>query len=74
LDVYPESPDTVSVYLTGHRRHGDAAPLSAASPRRLLGSLRGHDIYLCGPPGMTAPVRLALHELGVDIHEETFTF
>jgi ferredoxin-NADP reductase len=64
-------------YLTGHRRRGDADPLSAASLRRLLGNLREHDIYVCGPPGMTASVRLALHELGVDdadIHEETFTF
>ena len=46
LDVYPESPDTVSVCL-------------------------------CGPPGMTASVRRALHEPGVDdadIHEEAFTF
>jgi predicted ferric reductase len=64
-------------YLTGHRRPGDADPLSAESLRRLLGNLREHDIYLCGPPGMTASVRRALHELGVDdadIHEETFTF
>ena len=64
-------------YLTGHRRGGDADPLSAASLRRLLGNLREHDIYLCGPPGMTASVRRALHELGVgdtDIHEEMFTF
>ncbi len=64
-------------YLTGHRRRGDADPLSAASLRRLLGSLADHDIYLCGPPGMTASVRRALHELGVadtDIHEELFTF
>ncbi len=64
-------------YLTGHRRRGDSDPLSAASLRRLLGNLREHDIYLCGPPGMTASVRRALHELGVDdadIHEETFTF
>jgi ferredoxin-NADP reductase len=64
-------------YLTGHRRPGDADPLSAASLRRLLGNLRERDIYLCGPPGMTASVRRALHELRVDdadIHEETFTF
>jgi predicted ferric reductase len=64
-------------YLTGHRRRGDADPLSAASLHRLLGNLQGHDIYLCGPPGMTAAVHRALHELGVDnadIHEETFTF
>jgi ferredoxin-NADP reductase len=64
-------------YLTGHRRPGDADPLSAASLRRLLGNLQEHDFYLCGPPGMTASARRALHELGVgdaDIHEETFTF
>jgi predicted ferric reductase len=64
-------------YVTGHRRRGDADPLSAASLRRLLGNLPEHDIYLCGPPGMTASVRRALHELGVgdaDIHEETFAF
>jgi predicted ferric reductase len=64
-------------YLTGHRLRGDADPLSAASLRRLLGNLREHDFYLCGPPGMTASVRRALHELGVgdaDIHEESFTF
>jgi hypothetical protein len=64
-------------YLTGHRRRGDADPLSAASLLRLLGNLGEHDIYLCGPPGMTASVRRALHELGVgdaDIHEEMFAF
>ena len=63
-------------YLTGHRRRGDADPLSATSLHRLLGNLREQDIYLCGPPGMTAAVRRALHELGAgdaDIHEETFT-
>jgi predicted ferric reductase len=94
LDVYPESPETVSVYLTGRAldrldarpgqffrwrfaTRGDEDPLSAASLRRLLGDPRDHDIYLCGPPGMTASVRRALHELGVgdaDIHEETFAF
>lgn len=64
-------------YLTGPRRPGDVDLLSAASLRRLLGNLREHDIYLCGPPSMTASVRRALHELGVgdaDIHEEMFTF
>ncbi len=63
-------------YLIGHRRQGDADPLSAASLHRLLGNLQERDIYLCGPPGMTASVRRALHELGVgdaDIHEEMFT-
>jgi len=76
LDTIARERQATVRYLTGHRRRGDADPLSAASLRRLLGNLRERDIYLCGPPGLTAAVRRALHELGVadaDIHEETFT-
>jgi ferredoxin-NADP reductase len=39
--------------------------------------LARHDVYLCGPPGMTAAVTRSLRTAGVprrQIHRESFAF
>jgi predicted ferric reductase len=49
--------------------------LSPRSLLRLVPRLAQRDVYLCGPPGMTAAVRRSLNEAGVTpahIHEERF--
>jgi predicted ferric reductase len=49
--------------------------LSSRSLARLVPGLAGRDVYLCGPPGMTAAVRRSLVSADVPvehIHEERF--
>nr|WP_262004973.1 ferredoxin reductase family protein [Streptomyces sp. FIT100] len=63
-------------YLLGP---SDAAydPLSPQALRDLVPDLADHDVYLCGPPGMTAAATAALQRAGVPearIHTECFTF
>ncbi|MEV5729426.1 ferredoxin reductase family protein [Streptomyces pharetrae] len=57
---------------------GPAIPdkLAPAELARLVPDIAGRDVYLCGPPGMTAAVRRSLRELGVpgtQIHFERFS-
>ncbi|OSZ59642.1 oxidoreductase [Streptomyces pharetrae CZA14] len=57
---------------------GPASPdkLAPAELARLVPDIAGRDVYLCGPPGMTAAVRRSLRELGVpgtQIHFERFS-
>ena len=65
-------------YLLGSRGHGQRKdPLTAARLEQLVPDLRGRDIYLCGPPGMTDHVRAELRSAKVprrQIHHESFTF
>jgi predicted ferric reductase len=65
-------------YLLGPRGHGRRAdPLSAATLARLVPGLPAHDVYICGPPGMTHEARRVLRQAGVprrQIHHESFTF
>ena len=65
-------------YLLGPRGHGRRAdPLSAATLARLVPGLPAHDVYICGPPGMTHEARHVLRQAGVprrQIHHESFTF
>ena len=52
-------------------------PLSASALAANIPDLTHHDIYLCGPAGMTESVRKALHAAGVprrQIHHESFEF
>jgi predicted ferric reductase len=59
------------VYLLGT----DRGLLSAHSLTRLVPGLTDRDVYLCGPPGMSAAVRRSLGEAGVPpshLHEERF--
>ena len=65
-------------YLIGPRgdRHR-ADPLDGWSLRQLVPDLASHEIYLCGPPGMTDYARQQLRSSGVParhIHLESFTF
>jgi predicted ferric reductase len=54
-----------------------ADPLTAAELRRMVPDLAQHDVYLCGPPGMTEHAWRQLRLAGVprrQIHHESFTF
>jgi ferredoxin-NADP reductase len=60
-------------------RRGDLAgdPLSAAALRANLPDVAEHDVYVCGPPGMTVASTRALRAAGVPrrhIHHESFEF
>ncbi|MFE6891762.1 ferric reductase-like transmembrane domain-containing protein [Streptomyces sp. NPDC057694] len=63
-------------YLLGP---SDAAfdPLAPQALRNLVPELADHDVYLCGPPGMTAAATRALARAGVPedrVHAESFTY
>ncbi|WP_326843723.1 ferric reductase-like transmembrane domain-containing protein [Streptomyces sp. NBC_01558] len=63
-------------YVVGEdARH--SAPLTAPALNALVPDLAAHDVYLCGPPGMTLAAIESLREAGVParrIHHESFTF
>ncbi|MFD8821360.1 ferric reductase-like transmembrane domain-containing protein [Streptomyces sp. NPDC059605] len=54
-----------------------SSPLTARALSALVPDLAAHDVYLCGPPGMTGATIGALREAGVPtrrIHHESFAF
>ena len=51
--------------LVGSRAELGADPLTPAELTRLVPDLARHDVYLCGPDGMTAAVTTALRAAGV---------
>jgi ferredoxin-NADP reductase len=56
---------------------GASVPLTGAALGALVHDLPAHDVYLCGPPGMTAAAKNALREAGVPrhrVHHESFAF
>ncbi|WP_411115171.1 ferric reductase-like transmembrane domain-containing protein [Streptomyces sp. 029-5] len=56
---------------------GYSSPLTARALSRLVPDLAAHEVYLCGPPGMTAAATRALRGAGVPrrhIHHESFEF
>lgn len=56
---------------------GYSSPLTAQALSPLVPDLAAHDVYLCGPPGMTEAAVRALREAGVParrIHHESFAF
>ena len=65
-------------FVTGSRgRDHRRDPLSADRLLRNIPDLASHEVYLCGPPGMTEYVRSQLRQAGVpnrQIHLESFTF
>jgi ferredoxin-NADP reductase len=64
-------------FVAGSRTRLGGDPLSAASLTGRLGQLTEHDVYLCGPPEMTAAVTRELRSAGVrgrQIHVESFEF
>jgi predicted ferric reductase len=63
--------------ITGHRRELGHDPLSADALTRNIHDLRNHDVFVCGPAGMTAGVVHALRAAKVprrQIHSESFEF
>ncbi|MFG2616416.1 ferric reductase-like transmembrane domain-containing protein [Streptomyces sp. NPDC048507] len=56
---------------------GHSSPLTAGALSTLVPDLAAHDVYLCGPPGMTRTAIGALRGAGVParrIHHESFAF
>ncbi|MFJ9346392.1 ferric reductase-like transmembrane domain-containing protein [Streptomyces sp. NPDC101237] len=54
-----------------------SSPLTAPALTALVPDLAAHDVYLCGPPGMTEAAVTALRDAGVPsrrIHHESFAF
>jgi ferredoxin-NADP reductase len=63
--------------LTGRRALLGYDPLSAECLAATVPDLRAHDVYVCGPDGMTRSVVNALRRAGVprrQIHSESFEF
>ena len=63
--------------ITGHRKDLGYDPLSTANLKRNVPDLDRHDVYVCGPSGMTEAVVTALRAAGVPrrhIHRESFEF
>ena len=63
--------------VTGRRREIGHDPLSAAALTANVPDLRHHDVYICGPTGMTQATKQALRAAGVprrNIHHESFEF
>jgi predicted ferric reductase len=64
-------------FVAGRRTELDGDPLSAAELTRRVPDLADHDVFLCGPPGLTAAVTRELREAGLrrrQIHLESFEF
>jgi predicted ferric reductase len=63
--------------VTGTRASLGGDPLTAARLAKRIPRLTKHDIYLCGPPGLTGSVLAELRAAGVrprQIHHESFEF
>jgi predicted ferric reductase len=64
-------------FLVGRRTTLGWDPLSAAALAANIPDLAEHDVYLCGPSGMTAAIRTSLITAGVpraQVHSESFEF
>jgi len=64
-------------FVAGSRDELGGDPLNAGELLRRIPGLPRHDVYLCGPPGMTQSVTRALRDVGVRrgrIHYESFEF
>jgi predicted ferric reductase len=64
-------------FVAGRRAELAGNPLSGGELTRRVPGLIDHDVYLCGPPGLTAAVTRELLDAGVrrrQIHHESFEF
>jgi predicted ferric reductase len=64
-------------YVTGTREELGGDPLSPNYLLAMVPDLRRHEVYLCGPPGMTTTAIESLQAAGVPrarIHHESFEF
>jgi ferredoxin-NADP reductase len=63
--------------IVGRRVELGGDPLSASALRASIPDLARHDVYVCGPPGMTTAATRSLRAAGVprrQIHHESFEF
>jgi len=77
LDAIARARGATVRYLLGSRERLGTDPLSAEHLRDLVPGLHRHEVYLCGPAGMTEAVAAALQQAGVPkrrIHRESFEF
>ncbi|WP_329069908.1 ferredoxin reductase family protein [Streptomyces sp. NBC_01429] len=66
---------TVHCFVSEPAAH--SLPLTARALNALVPDLAAHEVYLCGPPGMTDAAKRALHRAGLrrrHIHHESFEF
>ena len=64
-------------YVVGRRSEIRRDPLSVDALKANVPDLRNHEVYVCGPPGMTTGVTNALRSAGVPrghIHTESFAW
>jgi predicted ferric reductase len=64
-------------FVAGSRADLGSDPLDAGELLRRIPGLNRHDVYVCGPPGMTESVIRQLRDAGVQrgrIHHESFEF
>jgi predicted ferric reductase len=64
-------------FVAGRRAELDGNPLAGGELTRRIPGLIDHEVYLCGPPGLTAAVTRELRDAGVrrrQIHHESFEF
>ena len=64
-------------FVTGRRAELGGDPLSPTALASNIPDLAHHDVYLCGPPGMTTAAAKALRKAGVSrrrLHHESFEF
>jgi ferredoxin-NADP reductase len=77
LDAIARQRGATVHYLIGSRARLGADPLSARTLQALVPGLHRHDVYLCGPAGMTESALDALNAAGVPrrrVHYESFEF
>jgi predicted ferric reductase len=64
-------------FVAGRRSELDGNPLAGGELARRIPGLTEHDVFVCGPPGLTAAVTRELRGAGVprrQIHRESFEF
>ncbi|MBP0457510.1 ferredoxin reductase family protein [Streptomyces montanisoli] len=77
LDALAAERGTRVLYALDDAAGPHALPLTARALLRAVPDLTAHDVYLCGPPAMTAAATRALRAAGVArgrIHHESFAF
>jgi len=77
LDAIARDRGATVHYVIGSRERLGWDPLSADQLQALVPGLHRHDVYLCGPAGMTESAIAALRAAGVPrrrIHYESFEF
>ncbi len=77
LDAIAHDRGATVQYLLGSRDRLGWDPLTAGQLNHMVPALHRHDVYVCGPAGMTSSAIAALRAAGVPrrrIHHESFEF